>query len=158
VPNTSRADSATPGSNHHDSRALLAAIKQTHQQLISEMANMEALTRETEPDRLRYSHLRWKLSQASLSRRNLCAKICDHLRPAVTKAECETLTTIQDADRELARASAMHIGRWSADSIQTSWSAYCQASGEIRWKMRAYLGMEQRLLFPIIERAARLEI
>jgi hypothetical protein len=117
---------------------------------------MEALTRETEPDRLRYSHLRWKLSQASLSRRTLCAKICSHLGPTASNEEIDILKTVQEADRDLARASAMHIGRWSADSIQTSWSAYCQASGEIRWKMRAYLGLEQRLLFPILERAARL--
>jgi hypothetical protein len=156
MPVTSRADSVTPGSNQYDARALLAAIKQAHQQLITEMTNIEALTRETEPSRLRFSHLRWKLSQASLSRRTLCAKICDHLGPTVTDEESAALKTVQEADRELARASAMHIGRWSTDCIESSWSAYCQASGEIRWKMRAYLGMEQRLLFPILERAARL--
>jgi hypothetical protein len=156
MPITSRVDTGLPGSNQHDARVLLEAIKQAHQQLIAEMTSMEALTREIEPDRLRYSHLRWKLSQASLSRRTLCAKICSHLSSAATDEESDILKTVQEADRELARASAMHIGRWSADSIQSSWPAYCQASGEIRRKMMAYLGMEQRLLLPILERAARL--
>ena len=142
--------------NKDGSRALLAAIKQAQGQLTAEMAKMDALTREERPDRARYSHLRWQLSHYSLTRRMLSAKILAHLEAFVSPAEAETLKTLRGSDRELARSSTAHIGRWSAEAIDTGWFDYCEASREIRWKMRAYLGMEQQLLFPILERAARL--
>lgn len=135
-----------------DAGPLLAALKQTHQQLHAEMAGMEALTREQSPDRLRYPQLRWRLSQASLARRNLSARIRADLEPRVEPRDRATLKDLRDADCDLARNSAAHIGRWSADSIDANWPAYCQASREIRWKMEAYLDMERRLLFPILER------
>lgn len=139
-----------------DSRALLAAIKQVQGQLTAEMAKMDALTREERPDRARYSHLRWQLSHYSLMRRMLSAKIFAHLEQIVSQADAEALRTLRASDRELARSSTAHIGRWSTETINIAWLDYCEASRDIRWKMRAYLRMEQQLLFPILERAARL--
>ena len=137
--------------------ALLEALRQTHRQLLAEMANMEDLTREKAPDRRRYSQVRWRLSQASLARRTLSARICAGLGAMVEQKDRQTLKEIRTADCELARNSAAHIHRWSADRIEADWLGYCQASREMRWKMEAHLDMERRFLLPLLERPARLE-
>lgn len=139
------------------SLALLASIRTCHERLAAEMDNMESLTCEAEPDAFRLSSLRWRLSQASLARRTLSFRICDQIRPIVAPAELADIKQLQEADRALARESATHVGRWSASSIQQYWTDYCRASGEMRRKMATHLGLEQKLLFPVLDRLARLE-
>ena|SRR6185369_4039767 len=153
----SQNDFESANQSGHEFRSLLAALRQAHQQLSVEMDKMDALTREPEPDRLRYANLRWKLSQASLTRRSLSARICLQLLPAIRNGDISVLSDIQAADRDLARKSAEHIGRWTTEVIYQRWADYCQASRQIRWQMSGHLEMEQRLLMPLVERAARLE-
>jgi hypothetical protein len=138
-------------------RPLLAALRHSHEQLITEMATLDALTEEKNPDRLRYSQVRWRLSRASLTRRNLSARICADLDSLVGQSDRLTLKEIRNADCELARNSAVHVGQWPADSIDTNWPDYCDASREIRRRMEAYLDLERRLLFPLLERAVAAE-
>ena len=142
-------------SRHDGSQALLASIRTCHERLATEMDNMESLTSEAEFDGFRLSSQRWRLSQASLARRTLSVRICDQIRPIVAALELADIKQLQEADRALARESATHVGRWSAGSIQQYWDDYCLASREMRRKMATHLGMEQKLLFPILERLAR---
>jgi hypothetical protein len=135
--------------------ALLASLRTSHEVLVTEMENMESLTREATPEDSRLPGMRWRLSQASLARRTLSARICDHIQPVVEALELAEIKQLQVADRAWARESAAHIAHWSARSIQQDWEDYCRASRRIRWKMRGHLKMEQRLLFPILERLAR---
>ena len=138
-----------------DFAVLLASLKSSHEHLAVEMANMEALTQRAEPDGPALSSLRWRLSQASLARRTLAGRICELIQSRIGTVELCNVKQLLAADRALARDSAAHVAGWSSASIQKDWEAYCKASRKIRWKLRSHLGLEQRLLFPILAELAR---
>jgi hypothetical protein len=48
------------------------------------------------------------------------------------------------------RASSAHVARWGIDAVMFDWAGYSLASLDIRWKMKAVLGAEKRLLYPLL--------
>lgn len=135
-------------------KSLLADLRDAHRQLLAELDNMEAITGQPEYDRARCATGRWKISQASLARRVLSSRICDFFLPRCGPADVVSLRNLQEADRELLRKSGDHVRRWTAETIERDWRGYCQASQEIRWLLHAHLAVEQRLLYPLLERSA----
>lgn len=132
----------------------LADLQSAHRALLGEVANMDLLTREPTLDPLRFTAGRWKISQASLRRRTLSSRIREYFRARGTAADIRDLIELEKADQTLLRASASHISIWSLNAIRGDWPGYCQYSRQIRHQMDRFITLEQRELYPLLEKAA----
>jgi hypothetical protein len=135
---------------------LLRELREAHHALVYALREMEAVTSNpAAADRLRCSGARWRLSNASLSRRVLWQRIHRSLSSCVLGADMRTLAELQETDLALLRASAQHVRTWTAAALDERWAEYCAASRDIRWKMKAAMSAEQRMLYPLLERCSR---
>jgi hypothetical protein len=145
------ANGAEQGTFH----SLLTELDEVHRQLVAEMVNIDAVTRGPQPSTEGIAAARWRISQASLRRRLLFNSICGALHPIVNEQERLSLKQLQEADQAMMLRSRVHVSAWLSDGIRGDWAGYCEASRAIRWHIDAYLTVEQRILFPILERLAR---
>ena len=136
------------------SNSLLGELREAHEVLIAAMNVMDRLTRQSEADPSCFANARWRISQASLARRTLWSVIFRHLLPQANPKEVVELERLATADREMLRHSANHIFMWLPSKIEVDWKGYCEASLAIRWRMKACLGAERRILYPLLERDA----
>lgn len=134
---------------------LLAALRDAHADLLVEMANMDLITQGRTANSLAYASGRWKISQASLRRRQLAAVARHSLLAAGTDADRAAVRPLEDAEQQMMRRSREHVGSWTIARIDRDWDGYCDASRLIRWHMDAHLLLERKTLFPLLERAAR---
>ncbi len=135
------------------SAALLRNLEEAHERLFSEIASMDALTQKADVDWPIFCATRWRISEASLVRRTLAARIVDHLAAQLRDSEQTLLRSLKAADQEMLRISAEHVRLWSLKAIQDNWTGYCRDSRVIRSRMTAYLKSEQQVLFPMLRRA-----
>jgi hypothetical protein len=135
-------------------RTMLDQLRGAHHALLMEIANMESLTLERRLDTGRCMAGRWKISQASLARRMLSARICDYFLARCSLPDTDHLLDLRSADRELVGRSANHVATWSAQAISGDWRGYCAASRDIRARMNEHIVREQRALYPLLERSA----
>lgn len=131
---------------------LLWALKSAYAHLEDCIAQMETATNRSQPDMASLANARFKISQASLARRHLLHKACDHLLGIATPAEAETIRSLKRESVAYAGASTEHIRRWPAAQVEKEWSAYLDASRKIRTKMKQAMRDEQRQLFPLLAR------
>lgn len=131
---------------------MLEQLTQSHSAVHACLAEMEELTSQTVPDRLKYTTARFRISRASMQRRTCFNQICGQISENATSSEGAVVARLQELDRALLRASAEHVSKWTADSIQDNWLAYCEASKQIRQKMVLELEAEQEFLFPLLRR------
>ena len=134
---------------------LLSELEKAHQRLSECMAEMDQVTREALPDRFRFTRARFRISSASLARRQLLGVICARLMPHVPEADAERLQALQRSDRDLMRQSAKHVATWTLDTVNADWASYCMASRELRRHMRDALDLERRVLTSLLQRYAR---
>lgn len=132
------------------SGSLLFDLYRAHEDVLGGMEALGRLTRDPSPDEQSIGIARWKLSQASMRRRLLWARILTHLTPCADAAAKEELLRLQKLDIELLGASTAHIGTWTTDAIVRDWPGYCAASREMRWKMIARMEEEKRVLYPLL--------
>ena len=138
----------------HVARSLLSELKNAHRDLINQMAAMDALTAKDQFDAALCVNSRWRLSQASLVRRLLTARICDFFLPRVELDDRAGLRQLLEADRALLAKSSAHLGRWSVETVRRDWAGFCTASRAIRRKTHVHVAHEQRVLYPMLEEAA----
>jgi hypothetical protein len=127
-------------------------LREAHLALVAALGEMEAVTRDGAADRLRYSRARWRLSNASLARRALWQGVPRALGDCALDADARIIAGLQQTDLAMLRASADHIRTWTAATVEERWAEYCMASRDIRWKMKAAISAEQRLLCPLLLR------
>jgi len=139
----------------HVARTLLSELRAAHRELIAQMQALDAWSDSTAPDRTVLTTVRWKLGQASLSRRLIAARICEYFMARCDGAGRTALSALQAADRELLGHSAAHLGKWTADTIGGDWQGYCHDGREIRRKVHTQITREQKLLYPMLEAAAQ---
>ena len=132
----------------------LAQLRAAHRELLDCVAEMERVTSEISGP-LEYAPARFRISRASLARRTLWHRIFKDLSDRTDPHDAETLRVLNHADMRLLRQSSDHIGRWSAETVLLDWRGYCEASRHIRRAMRDAIALEQRLLYPILERYER---
>lgn len=132
------------------SARLLGELQTAHKLLLQAMADLDEQTRCPLPARDAIINARWTISRRSLARRNLWKKIHGHLSPRSDRGVEAELERLQDTDRSLLQASSDHVSKWKIDAVMEDWSAYCTDSREIRWKMKAAIGAEIRLLYPLL--------
>ena len=136
-------------------RTLLGELRNAHRHLIGQLRAMDALTSERVVDPTMCATSRWRLGQASLGRRLLAARICDYFLPRLEPERRTGLRALAEADRALLLVSSAHLSRWPAMSIQSDWPGFCSASREMQGRTYEQIAFEQRLLYPMLEEAAR---
>ncbi len=138
-----------------ESEVLLAQLRGAHDLLLREMEKLDWITAGPFPDGPGFPAARWQLSQASLRRRTLSAKIADFLCTRIDDGDSRCLKMLRSENQIAVAKSARHIQDWTTQSIRHDWIGYCMASREIRTQMKANLLLEQQMLYPILERLAR---
>jgi len=139
----------------HVARTFLAALRQSHRELLANIQQLESMSFQAQPDRIALTTLRWRLGQTSLARRLLSGRICEYLEERCGSGEAETLQSLRAADRDMLRVSAAHLGKWTADTILRDWAGYCRDGRAMRRQVHGHLALEQRVLYPLLERAGR---
>lgn len=129
---------------------MLGELKLAHARLLKAMSQIDAITRGPLPTRDLIIDARWNISRASLARRILWNSIFSSLSGGATEEEAKDLRWLQLNDIALLRSSSDHVAKWTVNTVMQNWPEYCEASSAIRWKMRAAMGAERRLLFPMI--------
>ncbi len=133
---------------------MLGELKRAHDTLLACIDELERLTQDDMPDREKLARVRWKLSRASVERRRLVDAACDLLMANATLIERNRVGTLREDSAETVAASSRHVGRWTMDQVHGDWAGYREASATLRKAMRARILMEQRALYPLLERAA----
>jgi hypothetical protein len=139
-------------------RSLSGQLAEAHHQLLREMENMEAITRELRPEENTLANARWQISQASLRKRALVARIIEYLVARVAKDATHAVVAVRTADQQLVRKSALHIRTWPMHLIQEDWRGYCEASRTIRSHMGAQISLEKQTLAPMLRQLADREL
>ena len=129
----------------------LREMEDAHAKLLKAIAVVETLTRGDVPERAQVIEARWGISRASLARRKLWHLIYRNLLSAASDRDRRELKRLYESDMALLRASSEHIARWSILEVMGDWPGYCEASNAIRWKMKAAIGGEKRILYPLLE-------
>lgn len=145
-----------PGDSLHgsQSRSLLAQLRDAHEQLIREMENLDRITLGPLGDGRELTAARWQLSQASLRRRTLSARIAAFLGDQIDEGDGRCLRVLQSENQVAVSRSARHIYDWTTQSIRHDWPGYGRASREIRMHMKAHIQLEQQIICPLLERLA----
>lgn len=130
---------------------LLEELHFAHDALIRAMAALDELTRGPLPTKDCIVEARWNISRASLARRTLWNKIFNHLSRRKCDSTARDLSRLKENDMALLRASSAHVSRWGIDAVMLDWGGYCLASLDIRKKMKAALGAEKRVLYPMLQ-------
>lgn len=137
--------------NRSPSWTLLVQLSGAHDHLLQEIENFGQVARGSFPDSSQFAAARWKLSQASLRRRSLSARIIEFLSARLEGEDLANLAAFQAADQKMMQRSARHVGRWSIQTISKDWYVYCAASRDIRMLMKAHVQLEQQMLYPMLE-------
>ena len=138
----------------HVAKTLLTQLREAHRELMRQISAMEKLTSAEAVDPVECAGQRWRLSQASLTRRLLAARICDYFLRRMDPAESVELKALVEADQALLRASSAHLGRWSAGALHADWSAFCRDSRDMLARTQRHIAREQQVLYPQLERLA----
>jgi hypothetical protein len=138
--------SATPAA------VTLWALKSVYAHLENCIAQMELATVSPKPDMRLLANARFKISQASLARRQLLHQACGHLLGLVTPTEAQMVRSLKRDSADNATASTEHVRRWPVAQVEREWNAYREASRQVRARMKQAIRFEQRLLFPLLAR------
>jgi hypothetical protein len=138
--------------NGAPSSTLLVELSGAHDDLLREMENVGAVTSGPAPDSAQVAAARWRLSKASLRRRSLSARIMEFLDARVDTDDLPHLAAFKAADQMMMRRSAEHVHQWTMHGIGEDWKGYCAASRDIRALVKAHVELEQRSIYPILER------
>src|SRR5687768_664450 len=136
------------------SGALLVQLREAHERLLGEMVRLDRVTLGPLADGSEFAAARWQLSQASLRRRTLSARIADFLAGRIEEGDARCLKMLQSENQVAVARSARHIRDWTAQAIRQDWTGYGIASRQIRLLMKANILLEQQMLCPILERLA----
>ena len=134
---------------------MLAALKRAHAEVHECIRELALLTTLERASRVDYTRARFRISSASMTRRNLFAAACAALAADSSAHEAEVIERLGQGDRALLAKSAAHIRRWPTEAVAANWRGYCADARLMRSEMATGLRKEETLLFPLLERRAR---
>ena len=126
----------------------MADLRTLHEDLLTALAQMEALTAQPGFDEAELSRLRYRLSRISGERRRLVEQLCVTLGAQASGAEAARIAALRESNLRARTASTAHIGAWSLRDVIANWPGYCRASAEMRAIMRAQIAAEKAVLYP----------
>ena len=135
--------------------AHLAALQSAHRQIMTAMADLEAIAAEDVPDIARFSAVRLRISQANLARARVARQVCTHLVGIITAQQSDGIRALQRRDvHQLQHASAL-VRDWNLDAVVEDWGGYRTAARDVRDQLQALVAAEKQRLYPLLYSAGR---
>lgn len=134
------------------SAVLLRALQSAHRHCEDCLNEIERATAKPERDAAAFTAARFRISHASLAKRTIIAKACEHLLELVEGQDADNVQAVQQLQLDCTRVSSEHVRRWPPATIATDWRGYCDASRDVRTMMRHANRVEQRTLYPLLAR------
>jgi len=132
--------------------AILADLQNAHIRLIASIKDLAKITEQASSDKVEYSAIRFRVSEASLARRIVFRAACDYLLPIASPADQQTIGRLRSADAELAKHASQHVQQWTTATVDLGWEGYCASSREIRSSLLKQIELERSLLYPLLHR------
>ena len=129
---------------------MLNELKNAHDDLLSGLTAMDAVTGEPLAERYKHSNARWRLSQGGLKTTMALRTIFAFLKPRVSEADAATIRSLQAAEMKLLRHSSAHVGKWAIAGIEADWTGYCIDYRAFRSILMASISAEKRILYPML--------
>jgi hypothetical protein len=133
---------------------LLDALTRAHDEVLGELAKMQATQELPQPRPEQWAYARWKLSRASRNRRNAVQDCYGVLLDNAAPGELASVRKLQSDDGRVLEVSRQHMSQWTPERIEQDWSGYCAASAKIRRGMQERIAEERRALIPILQRVS----
>jgi hypothetical protein len=130
---------------------MLTELKSAHDDLLSGLTAMDAVTSEPLAERHKHSNARWRLSQGGLKTTIALRTIFAFLKPRVSEAEAAAIRTLQAAEMKLLRHSSTHVGKWAIAGIEADWPGYCSDYRAFRSILMASISAEKRILYVLAD-------
>lgn len=131
---------------------MLAELRDAHNSLLAGIQELEDAAKADVPDPSLLATIRWRLSRASSHRRRLVEEASAQLLEQAPAAAPE-IGRLRENNAEMLFASSRHVGGWPIARITGDWDGYRLASAEMRRSMRTRIGLEQAILYPLLERS-----
>lgn len=131
---------------------MLSELKTLHADLLTQIDELERLTRDPVPSPNDVATARLKLTKASRRRTNFLdgvvypALLSDGAIPGA-----ERVRQLRDDDRSRLTRSSNHIAKWTLSEILADWTGYREASLVLRAAMRNRIREEQVVLYPLLQ-------
>lgn len=130
---------------------LLAELEAAHAALLERIAELGAVTDQPQPTRLESTAARMRLSQASIERRAILNRALRFLGERADPAHAPAIAKVRAADGELIAHSVAHLAKWTAQTVDSDWRGYCEASRSMRQHMADTVKAEAQLLKPLLK-------
>lgn len=144
--------SSPEAASFNRSRAILADLQNAHIRLTAAIKDLAKLTGQPCSDKIEYSAVRFRVSEASLARRITFRAACDYLLPIASPADQQTISRLRSADADLAKCASEHVQRWTTANIDRDWAAYCVSSVEMRGALLKQIELERSMLYPLLHK------
>jgi hypothetical protein len=131
---------------------LLSEVERVYSHVGECLAEMAELTDGPLPERFRYTRARYRISNASLKRRQLFDRICTHLEGCLSSGNAARLRTLRQNDRDYLRHSAGYVTKWTPDAVFASWPGYSKEAKDLQRHMEQVLEEQLRLLTTLLMR------
>jgi len=132
--------------------AILADLQNAHIRLITAIKDLAKITGRPCSDKVEYSTVRFRVSEASLARRITFRAACNYLLPIASPADQQTISRLRSADADLAKCASQHVQRWTTATIDTDWAGYCVSSIEMRSALLKQIELERSMLYPLLHK------
>lgn len=132
------------------SSAFARVYKDAHEDMLAAISAMDELTGDLEPNPLRLSHTRLRITRASMQCRSVFRKIATILSRDGAPAVSRALEALEGRHFELKELTSSHLAIWTPAQIQSNWEGYCRSSEEVRGRWRETIERERQLLYPLL--------
>ena len=134
------------------SNDLLTEVEKVYGHLIDCLTEMREVTSGPLPEPFRYTRARYRISNASLKRRQLFDRICSHLAPRLSIADAARLRTLRQKDRAYLHHSATYVTKWAPEAVFASWPSYSEEAKDIQRHLQEVAEEQLRVLTPLLMR------
>ena len=135
-----------------ESRDLLSEVEKVYGHLIDCLTEMSEVTSGPLPDSFRYTRARYRISNASLKRRQLFDRLCTHLAPQLSAGDAARLRTLRQKDRAYLHHSASYVTKWTPGAVFGSWRRYSEEAKDIQRHLHEVAEEQLRVLTPLLMR------
>ena len=130
--------------------AILADLQKAHTRLLTSIRDLAKITAKPCGDKIEFSAVRFRVSEASLARRIVFRAACDHLLPEASTADQQLISRLRSADSDLALLASEHVNRWTTETVELDWESFCSQSKEMRRALLKQIELERAMLYPLL--------
>ena len=137
------------------SKDLLSVVEKVYGHLMECLTEMREVTSGPVAEHFRYTRARYRISNASLKRRQLFDRICTELEPRLSGADSARLRALRQKDRAYLHHSANYVTKWTPDAVFADWRSYSEEAKDIQRHMEEVAEEQLRVLTPLLMRYGR---